>query len=155
MNVKCGLFLFGTCIVAAVTATGTPASARTLSGYGSFTPWPNRSAESCISENDGAAVTTNCSGNQQFVLFEAPQDSPSASKGITAESWVGSSGTFSCIAYAFNLDASGFSTGTTITFTGPSQALTSLVTIGAGSTVRLQCANVPTRSGIARIDYVP
>ncbi|WP_437905752.1 hypothetical protein WME95_47170 [Sorangium sp. So ce327] len=153
MNYRRMIFA-GALTVLSVAAASGAASARTLTGYGAFSPWPNAGAQDCVSESWGAALS-NCS-TPQTLVFEAPVDNGGAHT-INAWSYGDGYGSFSCNAQSIVGEGGPWGWwGATDTFNPSGKQMRSFsVDVGGGASLRLVCWDVPNNRGVASINFNP
>ena len=150
------LVLGGGVLLSAGVVTST-AEARTLTGMGSFTPFPNYSSQHCVNEVWGAAVNV-CGKTLSHMFFDTPVDG-AGNHTITAWSYShnGGYGSFTCRAESIQGPGGNWGFwGAWDTFNpGGQEARNFSVFVGNGNSRRLVCINVPHGRGLASLVYNP
>jgi hypothetical protein len=164
MKLKATSLFLGLCLaILAVAASPAYASKnRAMTAFGAFhveintlTHYPGN-PYLCLYENNGAVV--NYCKYTVDLEFGLPIDTPGTKNIIVQDGWSGlGTGTenFSCLSFAYSGSEGSSNVGTEIPFTGPTQSLTSTVSVSDGVTSIQVLCNVPPGDAVANFNWNP
>jgi hypothetical protein len=164
MKLKATSLFLGLCLaILAVAASPAYASKnRAMTAFGAFhveintlTHYPGN-PYLCLYENNGAVV--NYCKYTVDLEFGLPIDTPGTKDIIVQNGWseidTGSE-VFTCQSFAYTGSEGSSNVGTNIGFTGPTQSLTTTVSVSGGATSIQVLCNVPAGDAVANFNWNP